>query len=121
MIVCFFCLREGGFATAVIQHNNFFYLFDSHSRGVQWLSIADSTSVLFKFTSILEVESNIHVTYLQYRDIQQSYFQVQFLNIDINRSSCLSIISHHQRFCRNHHLQKSSMENEEVNLRRYRY
>ena len=38
--------------------------------------------------------------YLEYRDIQQSYFQVQFLNPEINRNICLTILSHYQRICR---------------------
>ena len=54
---------------------------------MRWLNIADSTSVLLKFASLLEVESYVQVVYLEYRDIQQSYFQVQSLNIDVNRSS----------------------------------
>ena len=54
---------------------------------MRWLNIADSTSVLLKFASLLEVESYVQVVYLEYRDIQQSYFQVQSLNIDVNRNS----------------------------------
>ena len=54
---------------------------------MRWLNIADSTSVLLKFASLLQVESYVQVVYLEYRDIQQSYFQVQSLNIDVNRSS----------------------------------
>ena len=64
------------------------------------LTIADGTLELFKLANLLEVAGYIQVAYLEYRDIQQSYFQVQFLNTDINRSSCLSILSHYQRFCR---------------------
>lgn len=60
------------------------------------MSIADDTSVLLQFASLLEVASFIQ----EYRDIQQSYFQVQFLNTDIDRKSCVSVLSYYQRFCR---------------------
>lgn len=82
----------GGVTTAAIQHNNFFYLFASYSRVMRGLSIADGTSVLLTFASLLEVENYIQVAYLEYRDIKQSHFQIQFLNIDIDRSSYFSII-----------------------------
>ena len=61
---------------------------------------AYGTSVLLKFASLLEGDSHIKVVYLEYRDILQSCFQVQILNIDVDRSSCLNILSHYQRFCR---------------------
>ena len=64
------------------------------------LSNADGTSVLLKFASLLEGDSHIKVVYLEYRDILQSCFQAQILNIEVVRSSCLSILSHYQRFCR---------------------
>ena len=38
-----FLLFMGGFTTAVIQHDDFFYLFDSHSRDMRGLSVAGST------------------------------------------------------------------------------
>ena len=75
------------FTTAVTQHNNFFYLVDSHTSDMRGLSNADGTSVLLKFASILEFESHIKVVYLEYRNIQQSFSQVQVSNIDIYRSS----------------------------------
>ena len=61
---------------------------------------AYGTSVLLKFASLLEGDSHIKVVYLEYRDILQSCFQVQILNIDVDRSSCLNILSHYKRFCR---------------------
>ena len=64
------------------------------------LSNADGTSVLLKFASLLEGDSHIKVVYLEYRDILQSCFQVQILNIDVDRSSRLNILSHYQRFRR---------------------
>ena len=77
------------------------------------LCIADGSSVLLKFASLLEAESYIQVAYLEYRDTEQSYFRLQFLNIDIDRSSCLSIVSHYQKFCRRlNHQHRSEIINE---------
>ena len=67
---------------------------------MQGLINADGTSALLKFASLLEGDSHIKVVYQEYRDILQSCFQVQILNIDVDRSSCLNILSHYQRFCR---------------------
>ena len=67
---------------------------------MQGLSNSSGTSALLKFASLLEGDSHIKVVYLEYRDILQSCFQVQILNIDVDRSSCLNILSHYERFCR---------------------
>ena len=64
------------------------------------MSNADGNSVLLKSASRLKVDSHIKVVYLEYRDIRQSFFQVQISNIEVYRSSCLSNLSHYQRFCR---------------------
>ena len=45
------------FKTTVIQHNNFFYLVDLHSRDMRGLSNGDGTSVLLKFASLLDVRA----------------------------------------------------------------
>ena len=50
---------------AVLQHINFFYLFDSHSRDIHRLYVADGTD----FESLLEIKLYIQVVYLQYKDI----------------------------------------------------
>ena len=67
---------------------------------MQGLSNSSGTSALLKLASLLEGDSHIKVVYLGYRDILQSCFQVQILNIDVDRSSRLNILSHYQRFCR---------------------
>ena len=51
--------------TAVLQHINFFYLFDSHSRDIHRLYVADGTD----FESLLEIKLSIQVVCLQYKDI----------------------------------------------------
>ena len=64
------------------------------------LSIADGTLGLLKFASILEAGSYIQLTYIEYKDIQHLVFNVKFLNVDISRSSYLSIPPRYQKFCR---------------------
>lgn len=73
MIVCF-PLFVRGFTTAVTQYNKFSYLFDSHDRGMQGLSIADCTSPLLKLAILEEVDSYIQVVNSKYVDTQQLYF-----------------------------------------------
>ena len=57
--------------TTVLQNNNFFYLFHSQCRNMYGLCVADNTSVLIKFESLLEIERYIEVVYLEYKDITQ--------------------------------------------------
>lgn len=79
------------------------------------LSIADGTSVLLQFAGFLEVASFIQVAYLEYRGIQQSYLKVQLLNTDVDRSSCMSILSHCQMFCRRlNHQHRSEISSEKI-------
>ena len=68
-----FFLFMGGYTTAVMSSQNFFYVFDSHSRDERWLNIANERSVLLKFQYIFEIEKYIQVAYLEYRDQQQLY------------------------------------------------
>ena len=64
------------------------------------MSNADGNSVLLKSGSLLKVDNHTKVVYLEYRDIRQSFFQVQISNIEVYRTSCLSSLSHYQGFCR---------------------
>lgn len=57
-----FLLFMAELTITVLQHN-FFYLFDSHSRNMHGLCVADGTSVLIKFGSLLEIEHYIQVEY----------------------------------------------------------
>ena len=55
----------------------FFYLVHSHdNRG---LSFQGGTPALLKFQDITEAEKYIQVNYLEYRDFQQTYLYVQFV------------------------------------------
>ena len=51
-----FLLFMGGYTTAVISSQNFFYVLDSHSRDERGLNIANGRSVLLKFRYIFEIE-----------------------------------------------------------------
>ena len=72
-----------GFTTAIISSGNCYYLFDSHSRDERRLSVIDDTSVLIKFNHLFVVENYIQVAYLEYRDRQQAYFQLQFIELTV--------------------------------------
>ena len=72
-----------GFATAIISSGNCYPLFDSHSRDERGLSVIDGTSVLMKFIDLFEIEKYIQVAYLEYRDRQQVYFQIQFIKVTV--------------------------------------
>ena len=56
-----FLLFMGSFTTVLMKHHNHFYLFDSHSRDLQGLSVVDGTSVLMKSSDLFEVENYIQV------------------------------------------------------------
>ena len=95
-----FLLFMGGFTTALMKQHNHFYLFDSHSRDEQGLSVAGGTSVLLKFSDLMEVEKYIQVFYLEYRSLEQSYFQLQFVYVNIDRILRLDILCYYQRLRR---------------------
>ena len=67
------------FTAAIILSRNFYYLFDSHSRDESGLSIVDGNSVLMKFNGPFDIEKYIQNAYLAYRDRQEAYFQIQFI------------------------------------------
>ena len=70
---------------------NFFYVFDSHSRDERGLNIPNGRSVLLKFRYIFEIEKYIQVAYLEFRDKQQMYFQAQFIRLKTEAIDMLSI------------------------------
>ena len=51
-----FLLFIGGYTTAVVSSQNFFYVFDSHSRDERGLNIANGRSILLKFRYIFQIE-----------------------------------------------------------------
>ena len=69
------------FTTARISSGKWFYLFDSHSRDEKDLNVIYGSSALMKFNDLFEIEKYIQVVYLQYRDRQEAYFQIQFIEV----------------------------------------
>ena len=70
----------GGFSFAVTRSENWFYLFDSHSRDINGFPPPIRTSVLLKFGSVYEVREYIREVYFaQASNMSQSY-QIQYLN-----------------------------------------
>ena len=69
----------GGYTTAVISSQNFFYVFDSYCRDERGLNIANRRSVYLKFRYIFENGKYIQVAYLGYKDQQQLYYQALFI------------------------------------------
>ena len=72
-----------GFTTVIILLRNCYYLFESHSRDEKGLIVVDVTSVLMKFRDLYELEKYLQVAYLEYRDRQQAYFQLQFVEVNV--------------------------------------
>ena len=81
-----------------MKQYGYFYLFDSHIRDERGLRVDPGTSVLLKFRDLTEVEKYIQVFYLEYRCIEQSYVQLQFVNINIDRVLSSNMLNHYQRF-----------------------
>ena len=73
----------GVFITVIMKHQDYIYLFDSH-RDKQGLRLVGRTSVILKFSDLQEVEKYIQVFYLEYKTLEQSYFQLQFVRINID-------------------------------------
>ena len=57
------------------------------------LCVADVSSVLINFEYMLGIERYIQVVYLEYKDKIQAYFQIQFINVDIDKNKGLNILS----------------------------
>ena len=89
-----------GFTTAIILLRNCYYLFDSHSRDEGTLSVVDGTSVLMKFRDLYELEKYLQVAYLEYRDRQQAYFQLQFVEVNVGSNEKVDIYSQYVKTVR---------------------
>ena len=61
-----------------------FFFFGLHSRNISELSVQEGTSGQLKFQNLPEMENCIQVVYLGFRDCQQIYSQIQFLQISTN-------------------------------------
>lgn len=69
----------GGYTTAVITSQNFFYVVDSPSWDERVLNFVNGRSALLNFRYIFEIEKYIQVAYLEYRNQQQLYSLAQFI------------------------------------------
>ena len=79
---------------------NSYYLFDSNSRDERDLSVVDATSVLMKFRDLYELEKCLQVAYLEYRDRQQAYLQLQFVEVNVGSNEKVDIYSQYVRTVR---------------------
>ena len=69
--------------TAIISHSCSNYLFDLYSRDSQCFSVSNGTSVLFKLSCLQQVQNYIEVIRLEYQGRNRQYFQLQFLQIEV--------------------------------------
>ena len=72
-----------GFTTAIISSVNCYYLFDWHSHDERWLNVIDGIFIFMKFNDPFEIEKYIQVAYLEYRDRQQAYFKILFIEVTV--------------------------------------
>ena len=70
------------FTTGIILLRNCYYLLDSHSCDERGLSVVNGTSVLMKLRDCYELEKHLQVAYLENRDRQQAFFQLQFVKVN---------------------------------------
>ena len=86
-----------GFTAVIILLGNCCYLFDSHSRDERGLSVVAGTSVLIKFKHLYELEKYLQVAYLEYRDRQQAYFQLEFVGVNLGSNGKVNIYTQYVR------------------------
>ena len=96
--LCLLFMEE--FTTAIILLRNCYYLFDSHSRVETGLSAVDGASVLMKFRDLYELEKYLQIAYLEYRDRQQAYFQLQFDEVNVVSNEKVDMYSQYARAVR---------------------
>lgn len=87
----------GSLTIAIIQKNQFQYVFHSDSRDERGLFVPNGKSVLLKFKDFYESEKYIQVAYLyyclQYKDRTQQYFQAQLVQIHVDQALRLDILA----------------------------
>ena len=98
------------FTTAIILPKSCCYFYDSHSRKEKGLGLVDRTSVLRKFNDHYEIEKYIQVAYLEYRERQQAYFQIQFIEVTEGSTEKADIYSHYARNLRLRHDREHSAD-----------
>ena len=79
VIICIYKKK----VTAIISHSCSYYLFDLYSRDSRCFSVSNGTSVLFKLSCLQQVENYIEVIRLEYQGRNRQYFQLQFLETEV--------------------------------------
>ena len=80
-----------GFTFAIIYSDRGVYVFDSHSRDENGFASPTGASVLLKFRTLADIEEYIRHVYLENNNNPQSYFQIQYFDIEIPRESSIDI------------------------------
>ena len=62
--------------------------------------MVDGMSVWLKFRDIYELEKYLQVAYLEYRDRQQAYFHLQFVEVNVRSNEKVDIYSRYVRTVR---------------------
>ena len=87
----------------IICHSRSYYLFDSLSRDSRGFAVSNGTSVSLKFSCLQQFENYIEVIHLEYQGGERQYFQLQFLEIEVENldESCQNINGAMKQICRN--------------------
>ena len=93
-ITLYLLFREG-FTTAIIFLRNCYCLFDSYSLDERGLSVVDGTSVLMKLRDLYELEKYLQEAHLEYRNRQQAYFNLYFVELNVGSNEKVDISFNH--------------------------
>lgn len=66
-------------ATAIIFHSSYYYVFYPRNRAPDGLPAQNSVSILMQFRSLSQVERYIRKLRLSYKNIQQLWYHVRFI------------------------------------------
>ena len=75
-----------GFSVAVLWTQDYFYVFDSHSRNSKGFHDPNGKAILLKFCSITSVNNYLKVFYSSIVSLDTQY-DLQYVSIDIDRNS----------------------------------
>ena len=88
--------------TTLIFHAGFYYIFDPHSRDSNGVPAPNGVSVLMKFRTLSQIENYIQYVYLVSQNKIHLWFQIQFIEPQINETAIHTIsqahFSHHERY-----------------------
>ena len=86
-----------GFTIAVIPYLDSYYLFASHCRNGQSSMVPHSKSVLLTFAGVQGMKKYIQVVYLQEKNQNHTYFQIQYVHTNISDKNISHILNTSQR------------------------